>query len=51
MAGSTLEDLVVGAVVTGINPAGPVSVVTAQWHGTQAVTLVGAALRSAGVPC
>ncbi len=37
---STLEDLVAGTVVTGIDPAGPVTVVTAQWHGTQAVTLV-----------
>jgi hypothetical protein len=27
-------------MVTGIDPAGPVTVVTAQWHGTQAVTLV-----------
>ena len=40
MVGSTLEDLVAGAVVTGIDPAGPITVVTAQWHGTQAVTLV-----------
>ncbi len=40
MVGSTLEDLVAGAVVTGIDPAGPVTVVTAQWHGTRAVTLV-----------
>jgi hypothetical protein len=35
-----LEDLVAGAAVTGIDPAGPVTVVTVQWHGTQAVTLV-----------
>ena len=35
-----LEDLVAGAVVDGVDPAGPVTVVTAQWHGTQAVTLV-----------
>lgn len=38
--GGRLEDLVAGAVVAGIDPAGPVSVVTVQWHGTQAVTLV-----------
>jgi SNF2 family DNA or RNA helicase len=37
---SQLEDLVAGAVVDGVDPAGPVTVVTAQWHGTQAVTLV-----------
>jgi superfamily II DNA or RNA helicase len=37
---SQLEDLVAGAVVIGVEPAGPVTVVTAQWHGTQAVTLV-----------
>jgi SNF2 family DNA or RNA helicase len=36
----TLEELVAGSVVTGVDPAGPVTVVTAQWHGTQAVTLV-----------
>lgn len=35
-----LEDLVAGAAVSGVDPAGPVTVVTAQWHGTQAVTLV-----------
>ena len=35
-----LEDLTAGAVATGIDPAGPVTVVTAQWHGTQAITLV-----------
>ena len=37
---SRLEDLVAGAVATGIDAAGPVTVVTAQWHGTQALTLV-----------
>jgi superfamily II DNA or RNA helicase len=37
---ASLEDLTTGAVVTGIDPGGPVTVVTAQWHGTQAVTLV-----------
>lgn len=35
-----LEDLVSGAVVRGVDPAGPATVVTAQWHGTQALTLV-----------
>lgn len=35
-----LEDLVAGTVVTGLDAAGPVTVVAAQWHGTQAVTLV-----------
>ena len=35
-----LEDLIAGAVVTGIHPAGAVTIVTAQWHGTQALTLV-----------
>ncbi len=38
--GGKLEDLVAGAVVRGIDPAGPITVVTAEWHGTQAVTLV-----------
>lgn len=37
---SKLEDLVSGAVVTGVNPSGPITVLTAQWHGTQALTLV-----------
>lgn len=37
---SQLEDLVAGAVVIGIDSAGPATVVTAQRHGTQAVTLV-----------
>jgi superfamily II DNA or RNA helicase len=37
---SQLEDLVAGAVVAGIDSGGPVTVVTAQWHGTQALTLV-----------
>jgi len=37
---SQLEDLVAGATATGIDPSGPVTVVTAQWHGTQALTLV-----------
>jgi SNF2 family DNA or RNA helicase len=34
-----LEDLVAGAVVDGIEPGGPVTVVSAVWHGDQAVTL------------
>ncbi len=37
---SQLEDLVAGAIATGIDPSGLVTVVTAQWHGTQALTLV-----------
>lgn len=36
---STLDDLVAGVDVTGIDPAGSVTVVAVQWHGSQAVTL------------
>ena len=36
---SKLEDLVAGAVADGIEPAGPVTVVSAVWHGDQAITL------------
>ena len=36
---SLLEDLVAGAVVEGIEPSGPVTVVSAVWHGDQAITL------------
>jgi hypothetical protein len=31
--------LVAGAVVTGVDPAGSVTVISVQWHGTQAHTL------------
>ena len=34
-----LDELVAGAAVDGVDPAGPVTVVSAQWHGTQAMTL------------
>jgi SNF2 family DNA or RNA helicase len=34
-----LEELVAGAVVTGVDPAGPITVISVQWHGTQALTL------------
>ena len=36
---STLDELVVGSTVRGIDSAGPVQVVAVSWHGTQAVTL------------
>ncbi len=36
---SSLEDLVAGAVADGIEPGGPVTVVSASWHGDQAITL------------
>lgn len=36
---SRLEDLTPGARVTGVAPAGPVTVVAATWHGTDALTL------------
>lgn len=36
---ATLEDLVAGAVVEGIEPGGPVTVVSVAWHGSQAITL------------
>lgn len=35
----TLDDLVAGVQVTGLDPAGPVTVVAVQWHGSSAVTL------------
>ena len=35
----TLDDLVAGVQVTGVDPAGPVTVVAVQWHGSSAVTL------------
>ena len=37
---STLEDLVAGAVVDGIEPNGPVTVVSVSRHGDQAITLI-----------
>ena len=36
---SKLEDLVSGGIADGIEPGGPVTVVTAAWHGDQAITL------------
>ena len=36
---SKLEYLVSGAIVDGIEPGGPVTVVSADWHGDQAITL------------
>lgn len=36
---SKLEDLVAGAVADGVEPGGPVTVVSAVWHGDQAITL------------
>jgi SNF2 family DNA or RNA helicase len=36
---SLLEDLVSGAIVDGIEANGPVTVVSAVWHGDQAITL------------
>ena len=36
---SQLEDLVAGAVADGIEPGGPVTIVSAVWHGDQAITL------------
>ena len=38
-APTTLEDLQPDSQVTGVHPDGPVTVVRAQWHGSQAVTL------------
>ena len=38
-ATSTLEALVAGARVTGIDPSGPVEIVAIAWHGSQAITL------------
>src|SRR5690349_14295533 len=35
----TLEDLTPGARVLGVLPDQPVTVVAAEWHGTQALTL------------
>ena len=34
-----LEELLAGVAVTGVDPAGPVTVISVQWHGTQALTL------------
>ncbi|OWY62845.1 hypothetical protein B7486_56250, partial [cyanobacterium TDX16] len=39
MMNGRLDDLVAGATVVGIDPAGPVEVVAVKWSGTQAVTL------------
>ena len=36
---SKLEDLVAGAIADGIEPGGPVTVISVAWHGDQAVTL------------
>ena len=36
---SKLEDLVAGAIADGIEPGGPVTVISVSWHGDQAVTL------------
>ena len=36
---SKLEDLVAGSILEGIEPNGPVTVVSAVWHGDQAITL------------
>lgn len=36
---ATLEDLRHNVRVTGVHPDGPVTVVRAEWHGSQAVTL------------
>ena len=38
-APTTLEDLKADALVAGVHPDGPVTVVRVSWHGTQAVTL------------
>ena len=38
-APTTLEDLKPDVQVTGVHPDGPVTVVRAEWHGAQAVTL------------
>ncbi|MBA3309177.1 MAG: DUF3883 domain-containing protein, partial [Nocardioidaceae bacterium] len=37
--GTCLEQLVTGARVAGVDPAGPVEVVAVSWHGSQAITL------------
>jgi hypothetical protein len=36
---SILESLTAGAVVSGIDPAGPVTVVAIRWHGNAVLTL------------
>ena len=36
---SNLESLTAGAVVVGIDPAGPVTVVAIRWHGDAVLTL------------
>lgn len=38
-APTRLEQLVAGARVHGVDPAGPVEVVAVAWHGSQAITL------------
>src|SRR5690242_12715505 len=35
----SLDDLVAGVQVAGIDPGGSVTVVAVQWHGTSAITL------------